>query len=146
MSTQLTASDPKAVVERLHQAMNRHDLEAVLDCLDPNYHSEQPAHPARTFTGSDQAKKNWSTLFSSIPDFQAELVRSATHGDTIWTEWHWQGTQEDGTPLRLRGVIIFGVRDGRIAWGRLYMNEVEEDGADIDATVRRMAGKPSQER
>jgi hypothetical protein len=33
-----------------------------------------------------------------------------------------------------------GIRDGRIAWGRLYMEDTERDGAGIAETVRRMAG------
>jgi hypothetical protein len=37
-----------------------------------------------------------------------------------------------------------GVRENRIAWGRLYAEEVEREGADIDAVVRRMAGTEEQ--
>jgi hypothetical protein len=33
-----------------------------------------------------------------------------------------------------------GIDDDRIAWARLYVDEVEHEGADIDAVVRRMAG------
>jgi hypothetical protein len=36
-------------------------------------------------------------------------------------------------PLDERGVLIAGVRDARIAQGRLYTDEVEPEGADIDA-------------
>jgi ketosteroid isomerase-like protein len=62
-------------------------------------------------------------------------------GDTEWAEWRWAGTKEDGTPLDERGVTIVGIRDGRIAWGRLYLEETELEGADIDDTVRKMAGR-----
>ena len=55
-------------------------------------------------------------------------------------EVHWTGTKADGTPLDERGVLIMGIRDDRIAWGRLYVDEVEREGAGIDAVVRRMAG------
>jgi len=37
-------------------------------------------------------------------------------------------------------VIVFGVRDDRLAWARLYVEPVEQAGAGIDAAVRRMAG------
>jgi hypothetical protein len=37
-------------------------------------------------------------------------------------------------------VIITGVRDERIAWARLYVDEVEHQGADIDTVVRKMTG------
>jgi ketosteroid isomerase-like protein len=129
-----------AVSQRLAQAMNAHHLEAQLACFDDDYRSEQPAHPARTFTGRAQVRQNWSKLFESIPDFQAELLRLAV-GNEEWAEWIWQGTKEDGTPLEERGVSIFGIRDGRIAWARLYLEETEREGAGITDTVRRMTGR-----
>jgi ketosteroid isomerase-like protein len=131
----------KAVSERLMEAMNAHDLEAHLACFDEAYRSEQPAHPARTFSGREQVRKNWSKVYQSIPDFRAELLRLAVVGEEEWTEWIWRGTKENGTPLEERGVIILGIRDGRIAWGRLYVEETEREGADITETVRRMVGR-----
>ena len=130
-----------AVSERLRQAMNAHDLEAHLACMHDDYRSEQPAHPARAFTGRQQVRENWSKLYESIPDFRAELLRLAVVGDEEWAEWIWQGTKADGPPLEERGVTIVGIRDGRIAWGRLYLEETEREGADITETVRRMAGQ-----
>jgi len=133
-------SDPRAVLDRLTAAQNAHDLEAILACFHEDYRSEQPLFPARTFHGIDQVRANWSALLEAIPDFHADIVRSAVDGDTVFVEIHWTGTKADGTPLEERGVIIMGIRDGRIAWGRLYADEVEREGADIDAVVRRMAG------
>jgi hypothetical protein len=51
-----------SVSERLRQAMNAHDLEAHVACFREDYRSEQPAHPARTFTGREQVRENWSKL------------------------------------------------------------------------------------
>ena len=39
----------------------------------------------------------------------------------------------------MRGVTLFEIKNGRIVSGRLYMEQVEEAGADIDETVRRLA-------
>ena len=44
------------------------------------------------------------------------------------------------TPLDMRGVTLFEIKNGRIVSGRLYMEDVEAAGADIDETVRRLAG------
>jgi ketosteroid isomerase-like protein len=135
-----SSADPMEVFHRLVKAQNAHDLGAMLECFDPAYRSEQPVHPARAFTGSDQVRKNWSALLAAIRDFRSEVLRTAVDGDTVWSEARWTGTKADGSPFEEMVVTIFGIRDGRIAWGRLYGDEVERPGADIDETVRRMAG------
>ena len=130
---------PLDVIERLRQAQNRHDLDAFVACFAPDYDSEQPVHPARRFQGRDQVRQNWAEVFGGITDFRADLLAEAGTGDTSWAEWRWTGTHADGTPFHWRGVTLFGVREGLIAWGRLYMEPVEEAGVSIDETVRRMA-------
>jgi ketosteroid isomerase-like protein len=131
-------STPGLVVERLDAAMNRHDLEAFLDCFQDDYGSEQPAHPGRAFRGLDQVRENWSAIFAGVPDFRSDLLRATTARDTEWSEWHWQGTRPDGSRLDMAGVIICGVRDGRISWARLFVEPVEEEEG-IETAVRRMA-------
>jgi ketosteroid isomerase-like protein len=133
-------SDPRAVINRLTAAQNAHDLEGMLACFHEDYRSEQPLFPARTFQGIEQVRANWSALLENIRDFHGETVRSAVDGDTVFAEIHWTGTKADGARLDERGVIIAGTRDERIAWGRLYVDEVEPGSADIDAVVRQMAG------
>ena len=127
------------VFERLHDAQNAHDLEAFLACFDSDYRSDQPVHPDRAFTGSEQVRRNWAAVFDGVPDFRAELVRSAQGEDATWQEWYWHGTRVDGTRLEMQGVTIFGVRDDRIVWGRLFMDEVDRSGAGIDRAVREIA-------
>jgi hypothetical protein len=51
-------------------------------------------------------------------------------------EWRWQGTHEDGSQFGMRGVIVTGIQHGLIAWGRLYMEPIEEAGANIDEMVQ----------
>ena len=131
-----TSSGPRAVLERLHLALNSHDIEAFVSCFHADYKSEQPAHPNREFSSRDQVRKNWSALFQDMPDFRADLLRTAIDGDTVWGEWDWRGTHTDGTAGFFRGVTIFGVQDDLIIWGRLYMEPLEEAGGDINETVR----------
>ncbi|MGZ4278692.1 MAG: nuclear transport factor 2 family protein [Solirubrobacteraceae bacterium] len=132
--------DPRALMDRLTAAQNAHDLEGMLACFAEDYRSEQPLFPARTFQGADQVRANWSAMLDAMPDFHAEVLRSATDGDTVFQEVHWTATKADGTPLDVRGVLIMGISDDRVAWGRLYVDDVETEGAEIDAVVRRMAG------
>jgi len=87
--------------------------------------------------------KNWSAFFREIPDLQAELLASAVGEDTEWGEWHWHGTWHgtcaSGGRFEMRGVTFMGTRNDHIVWGRLYMEEVEEVGEDIDQAVQRLA-------
>ena len=128
------------VAERLADAMNARDIDAFVACFDEQYESEQPVHPDRAFRGRDQVRLNWSAIFEGVPDFRAELVRDDVAGDVEWTEWRWRGTQENGSALEMAGVIVAGVRDGRWAWARLYVEPVEQAGAGIAAAVRDMTG------
>lgn len=128
-----------AVATRLRDAMNTHDLEAFLDCFHQDYSSEQPAHPGRGFGGREQVRANWSAIFQGVPDFQATLLSHSEDQAQEWSEWRWTGTRDDASALDMAGVIVCGVRDGRISWGRLYIEPVEAAEESIDAAVHRMA-------
>ena len=131
----LTAGTPTACMLQVQQAINQHDLEALVACFASGYESEFPAHPGRAFRGHAQLRANWSRIFSLVPDIHAELLCASEDGETVWTEWEWGGTRVDGLPFLQRGVTIQGVRDARIAWVRLYVEPVREDGHAIAVTT-----------
>jgi ketosteroid isomerase-like protein len=134
------------VSHRLLAALNAHDLDAFVACFADDYRSEQPAHPSRAFRGADQARRNWAGVFAGVPDFSAELLALAVTDEAVeLAEWRWRGTHADGSPFAMRGVTVFGVENGRLAWGRLYMEPVEQEGADIDAMVRETYRPPGAE-
>jgi uncharacterized protein (TIGR02118 family) len=125
------------VTARLGAAMNAHDLEAFVSVFGADYRSEQPAHPARSFVGADKVRENWAAVFAGVPDLTAELRVAATTDEGVELgEWDWHGTYLDGSAFSMRGMTVLGVDDGRISWGRLYMEPVERDGGDIDEMVR----------
>jgi hypothetical protein len=129
-------STQSIVMERLQQALNAHDLEALFACFTPNFQSDQPLHPDRAFQGPEQVLKNWSTVFQDVPDFRAEVLRSAVVGDTTWTEWRFSGTHRNGVPLDMRGIDIYGIEADQIKWQRLYIEPVQATGEGIDAAVK----------
>ena len=133
----ITNSDPAAMVKRLRQATNDHDLAALAACFAPGYRNETPAHPQRGFTGREQVRRNWEQIFAAIPDLTAEVLHSAVDGDTVWTEWEHRGTRPDGSAHLMRGVVIFGVAGGLADWARFYLEPVQEDGQDAGAAVLR---------
>ena len=128
------------VLARLLDATNAHDLEAIVACFASGYRNETPAHPARSFTGRDQVRRNWEQILGFVPDIHATVVRASVQEGVIWSEWEQRGTRRDGTPHLMRGVIIFGVDDGRATWARFYLEPAELDGQDADAAVRTIVG------
>ena len=138
MSPDHESAEPSHVLGKLQRAMNDHDLEGFVANFHDDYRSEQPAHPERAFGGRAQVQENWTAMFGEMPDFRAELIRSSVDGDTVWAEWLWQGTRRDGSPLQMSGVTVFGVRGGRIAWGRLYMEVVARGEGDIREAMKRV--------
>jgi len=121
-----TYSSPKVVLERMIQALNRHDLDAMVACFASDYRSEQPLHPERDFTGRAGVWKNWSFFFKTIPDIQIEVLGEVEEQDTVWAELHYHGTQTDGKKYSVRGVTLLGIQADQILWARLYIETVEE--------------------
>src|SRR4051794_4771536 len=136
MNKPAEGSNHANLLDRLLGATNAHDLDAIVACFASGYHNETPAHPARSFTGGDQVRRNWQQILSFVPDLQATLLRSAVHDDVVWSEWEQRGTRRDGSQHLMRGVIIFGIESDAIAWARFYLEPVQEGGDDIDQTVR----------
>jgi hypothetical protein len=132
---------PSATVARLVRATNSHQVEQVVACFAPDYRLESPLHPARSFAGLEQVRRNWTQIFAGVPDIAARVVAQAVDGQTIWTEWEMSGTRRDGHPHLMRGVFVFGVADGLIRSGRMFLEPVDESGANMDAAVQRQLGR-----
>lgn len=62
-----------AVLDRLADAINQHDIDALTACFAPDFENVWPAHPARSFTGRDQVRRNWEMIFRHRPDIAATI-------------------------------------------------------------------------
>ena len=127
----------QVMVDRLVQATNDHDAEAVAACFAEDYENQTPVHPARGFRGRAQVRQNWEQIFAFVSDLRAEVISSAIDGDTAWTEWEMTGTRRDGTAHEMRGVVLFGVREGVAHWARFYLEPVDSDPGGVDEAVLR---------
>lgn len=132
------------LMHRLGAAINGHDIDRFVELFAVDYRSEQPAHPTRSFRGAGQVRENWTAVFAGVPDLTAELLVAATTDDGVEIgEWAWHGSHLDGSRFAMRGVIVAGVDDdGRITWGRLYMEPLEHEGVDIDQMVHQTYRPP----
>jgi len=144
MASARSRAEGAALVDRLNEATNAHDLEALVACFAPDYRNETPAHPERGFVGKEQVRKNWMQIFAGVPDLTAKVLRCTVDGDTVWTEWEHRGTRPDGSSHVMRGVVIFGVADGLAAWARFYLEPVQEGAGGVDEAVRHQVASGGQ--
>jgi ketosteroid isomerase-like protein len=128
--------DPGELVDRLLRATNEHDVGGIEACFAEDYENVTPVHPSRSFRGREQVRRNWEQIFAFVPDLHAEVPQRAIDGDTAWTEWVMTGTRRDGTSHQMRGVVVFGVRDGVAKWARFFLEPVDENAGSVDDAVR----------
>ena len=129
-----------AFVQRLQDAVDKRDLDALERCFEADYRNETPAHPARGFVGRDQVRANWELIFAGVPDISTEVLRKSVEGDVVWSEWEMRGTRPDGLPHLMRGVVIFGIHNDRAAWARFYLEPVDPAEVGASAAVRHILG------
>jgi ketosteroid isomerase-like protein len=134
------------VLEGLIDAVNRHDLDDLVGTFSDDVRSDTPAHPARSFVGRDQVRRNWSQILGAIGDLRATIVTSTTGpgqiagGEAVWAELAFDGHRPDGAPWRMRGVTINQVVDGRITDLHFYMEPLDEAAVDVGTSIRGSVG------
>ena len=131
---------PARRLEPLIRAINRRDLAALAACFAPEFVSDTPAHPDRSFRGREQGGRNWARIFAAVPDLRATLVRAALDGGHLWAEWGWAGTRADGNTFAMRGVTIFGLDEEQFTSVQFYMEPVQFGGPGPDAAVPQVLG------
>ena len=144
----MNATNGTIVLERLIEAVNQHDLEALVGQFAADVRSDTPAHPARSFVGREQVRRNWGQIFGSIGDLEARLLDSTPSrrdggAPTEWAEIAFDGHRPDGAPWRMRGVTVNEVVDDRIVALRFYLEPVDDAPVGPDAAVRTMTAGAS---
>ncbi len=137
-------TDPMPTIERLLAAINGHDVDGIVACFADDYTLESPLHPARSFRGTEQVRRNWTQIFAAVSDLTARLVTFARDGQSAWTEWEMVGKRRDGARHCMRGVFIFRVEGGSIASGRMFLEPVDNEAADMNEGLQRVLGSKGE--
>ena len=123
------------LLERMRAALDAHDLDTFVEFFREDYVGERPRHPGSPMSSREDVRRNWAEVISDVPDLRVDVPAAIEDGDTIWSEWRAYGTARSGAMLELRGVIIFGIQDGLVAWSRMYMEPVEHEGVPLSDLV-----------
>ena len=140
MTSDRPDTGPAAVAERIRRATSEHDLDALAACFTSDYQSVWPIHPARSFGGVEQVRRNWEQIFASVPDVRTEVLNSVVDGDETWSQWDFSGNRRDGEPFLMRGVVILRVPGERATLARFYLEPVDDTADEVNAAVRRLVG------
>jgi ketosteroid isomerase-like protein len=106
-----------ATVERFNDALNRHDVDAVMalmtdDCIFENTY---PAPDGERFTGQAAVRGFWEGMLRDSPTAHFETEELFAHGDRCTVRWRYTYASADGGTGHIRGADIFRVRDGKVA-------------------------------
>jgi ketosteroid isomerase-like protein len=115
-------------LERLLDAFNAHDLDAVMSFFADDCVLEMPRGPdpwGRRLEGRKGVREGLATRFAGIPDVHYGDESHWVAGDRGCSEWLLTGTTTQGERIEVRGCDLFAFRDGKIVRKDSYWKIVE---------------------
>jgi ketosteroid isomerase-like protein len=106
------------LLKRFAEAWNRHDIDALMDCVTEDCVFETVAGPevfGSRHQGPEAVRKSFAQAWQTFPDAQWEGGRHFVCGDRGVSEWMFSGTSTDGTRIVANGCDLFTFRGGKIA-------------------------------
>jgi ketosteroid isomerase-like protein len=112
-----TDHDRLAVLERMLDAFNAHDLDAIMSLFAEDCVFESPRGPdawGRRFEGQAAVREGLGARFTTIPDVHYGDGGHFVSGDRGVSEWTLTGTTTEGVRLNVRGCDIWTFRDDKV--------------------------------
>jgi ketosteroid isomerase-like protein len=109
------AADTRAAIERYRDAVNRHDIDAVVATFtDDGLIDCTPPPDGERYEGAAGISALFRQLFESTDERTFETEELIIAGDRAVVRWrHW--VDASGRPGHVRGIDLLRVRDGKIA-------------------------------
>jgi ketosteroid isomerase-like protein len=112
-----------AAVARFNDALNRHDMDAVMAAMtdDCVFENTYPPPDGQRYEGQAAVRAFWEEMLRSSPSahFAAEEIFAV--GDRCVVRWRYTYAGADGQVEHIRGVDVLRVRDGRVAEKLAYV-------------------------
>ncbi|MCO5399095.1 nuclear transport factor 2 family protein [Ralstonia soli] len=125
MTTQ-SNQDYVRLLVNFNDAWNRHDIEALMNCMADECVFHGVAGPdlmGRTFKGRDEVRKGFALAWETFPDASWKEGEHFVSGDRGVSESTFRGTSSDGTRIEARMVDVFTFKDGKIAVKNAYRKD-----------------------
>ena len=112
-----------AAVTALNDALNRHDVDAVMaamtdDCVFDNTY---PAPDGTRFEGQAAVRGFWEEMLRASPDAHFTAEEAFAVGDRATVRWVYTYADEQGVARHIRGADVLRVRDGKVAEKLAYV-------------------------
>lgn len=118
-----------AILGRLFDAFNRHDLDAIMECFAEDCTLEMPRGPdpwGQRFVGKVQVREGLAGRFAGIPDVHYGQERHWACGDEFGvSEWTLSGTTAAGKRVNVHGTDHYTFRDGLVVRKNSFWKIVE---------------------
>ena len=115
-------------LQRLLDAFNAHDLDAVMSFFADDAVLEMPRGPdpwGRRLQGREEVRSGLASRFAGLPDVHYGEDRHWVSGDRGCSEWLLTGTTTKGERIEVRGCDLFEFKDDKIARKDSYWKRVE---------------------
>ena len=113
----MASDDTGSVIQRFHDALNAHDVDAVVAMLTDDVIFEDTTPPDGVrHIGPAAMAESMRQMFADAPSAHFDIEEMITAGDRGVVRWHYQWG--DG---HVRGIDLIRVRDGRIAESIAYV-------------------------
>jgi len=121
--THSTANDTLATINAFNDALNRHDVDAVMalmtdDCV---FENTWPAPDGERYEGQPAVRAFWERLIAESPSAHFEIEEFFASGDRATQRWRYTWVDSQDVPGHIRGVDVFRIRDGKVAEKLAYV-------------------------
>ena len=125
----MSTEDNKALVRRLYEEQNGHNLDYLDEALVPDYVHHDPALPPEMQHGRDNYRQLSGMFYTAFPDLQGTLEDMVAEGDKVVTRLSAYGTQTGelfgipptGKQIRMTAIAVHRIANGKIVehWSEL---------------------------
>jgi ketosteroid isomerase-like protein len=105
------------LVTEFNEALNAHDLEAMMSRLAPDcvFENTSPAPDGRRYVGQAAVRSFWEEFFGSGREKRIEIEEIFAAGGRCVMRWVYRWSRADGSQGHVRGVDLYTIRNGLIA-------------------------------